>query len=282
MDQRRDGPVLTPVGGSSKLPIRLAALAVVLILVALLKPWGAASGPDAVTPSVSPLQSPASAQSAAAGGDASPSPIRAAPTPSPNPDAIECLEPDGWRIVTLQRSGERESRSWTLVRPVVASGPDDPAIEPVRVGGQDLIEIGFCGVGQRAGLVPVEIQAVWMLAANGTWQPHPVSPIAFPGSGGGGFALMTGEVAATGGSGAGGSATPGPTEGPRSSGASAPATQVAGAVPVARSTWPPGRYVFAVTTGGAVPKRDWFGAEIIAPPPEPPAASPPFSPRPSR
>ena len=278
MDPRPDRPILAPVGGSSRLPVRLAALAVVLIVLAVLKPWGTAPAIDSAPPSPAgpgPAASPAGGSRFA--GATAPG-VGAAPIETPNPDAVECLEPDGWRIVTLQRASRRESRSWTVERPTIASGPDDPGIDSVRLSGEDLVEVGFCAAGQGVGRSPAVITGAWHLAANGTWQRQGVVPVTI--DGGGGFAMMTTVATPLG---------PGASRSPGGPSLSAvrrvpdPASGAAGlpapAVPSPSSmdtSWPPGQYVFSVATGGTAPRTFWFGAEIVAP-----SVAPLVSPRPT-
>ena len=109
----------------------------VALVIALWKPW---ESRPAGAPSRSPVPSVAAGESAVPSGLAGGRPAR----PTTDPRAVACTAGSGWRVVTLERSEGRESRSWMAIEPAPASGPGDTAI-PVRdVVTERLLGLGYC------------------------------------------------------------------------------------------------------------------------------------------
>ncbi len=73
--------------------------------------------------------------------------------------AAWCLGPATWRTVSSETWRDRTVRVWRALEPVVASGPLDPAIDPVPLAGVRVESAGFCapviGDDQLAGRLRV-------------------------------------------------------------------------------------------------------------------------------
>jgi len=208
-------PALPPVAttripGDRRRPDRLIAAAVVLVVVAIVKPWGWLPAlPDRPAPVVA-AEDPAAPMS--------PAPV---PDPSAGPGEMLC-PPAGWELMTLDRLADWSVRTWEPIAPVVASGPLDAAIPTVRLEADGVVGLGVCApptptgatAGGPTGLV-AGIAAVWRLDAPG----RSAVPVAV-----------------------------GPIDSDRGDGAGHPA--IARLVrPLVRSasTWPEGRYVVELT-----------------------------------
>jgi hypothetical protein len=134
--ERRTAPVRS-ARHERRAPSIVVAAAVVLIVVAIVKPWGSPS-PDA-----SPIGAPPRPASPLASPLASP----ALPSP-PSEDALVapfCLQPSGWRIFAAERWSDRDVRSWRTAEAVsTASGPTDPRIPITPVPSQWILALGYC------------------------------------------------------------------------------------------------------------------------------------------
>ncbi|HVA86057.1 MAG TPA: hypothetical protein VNF73_07020, partial [Candidatus Saccharimonadales bacterium] len=185
-----------------------------------------------------------------------------------------------WRIVTLQRSDVRESRSWIVIQPrLVATGPSDPSIAPFRLAEDDVTAIGFCGSGQRQGTSPALVVGVWQQAVNRSWKPQAIAGSRLGGIDGGGVATVYAPVAvlpglngSAGGQVSGVPAGSGRAGVPAGSGASSSSgipSSIAGSSP-----WAPGRYVFKVIVANTPTSTYWFRIDLIWPPEPLPSESP--------
>ena len=114
-------------------------LAVTLIAlgVALVKPWAAGA------PGGQPDRA-----AAAAGAD-----VRSRPSavPSVRPDsagplvALFCLDPQSWRVATIERWRDQTIRVWRAIDPIAsAAGPDDPRIPVFPIVSEGVTELGWC------------------------------------------------------------------------------------------------------------------------------------------
>jgi hypothetical protein len=277
MQQSADRPFLTPVKGSGPENLRpLIVVVVALVVIAVLKPWGGGA-PSRATSS-------GAAASPTAGGPAA---IALAPSPpgrSPDPNSISCLRPIGWRLVTLQRSADRETRTWLVVTSAAATGPGDGTISVARLTENDVVGIGFCADGrlsqaEAAATPPSPASDVATTAWAGDWtSPTPASSFAearitnvWRRNTGGAWMPVSFTALAP----ARGDtpniedarlyAPPGPP--PESGLASRGAIQV---------VWPPGSYVFLVQLGASSSVlRAWFRLDLVWPPvADPPRSSP--------
>jgi hypothetical protein len=107
---------------------RIALVATVLVLIAVLKPWGAT---PVAEPSV-PQQAPAATQQ---------------PRVSPAETALaleHACNNRSWLIQVDMLWPKRLVRSWILIDAVTASGPTDPGIPFVTVASPQVRAIGYC------------------------------------------------------------------------------------------------------------------------------------------
>ena len=151
------------------------ALAVVLVVVSIVKPWAGTDRTqlDGVLPS--PL--PAAANAARP----TPSPHGLAGTPAvPTtaglatlaPGQVDCGSSD-WQLVTLGSFLRWTVRTWTAVTPVEAGGPGDPSIPVLSLGESDVAGMGACAPAARAGAPSPasRIVAAWRQSAGGATTP---------------------------------------------------------------------------------------------------------------
>ena len=214
------------------------------MVVAILKPWGSVGDPEAsvATPG------PTAVATASTAVPPTPAPSQP-PAPTSNPAAIACLEPAGWRIVTLQRTAQAESRSWIVIQPAIgAGGPGDPVIAPFRLAEEDVVAIGFCGNDQHQGSPPALVVDAWRASATtGEWDPIVIVGSRLGGLAGGGVATVYAPAAGPGASAAG----------------RAPAIEPA--IP-ASTQWQAGRYAFKVTVIDSPATTCWFRVDLRWPP----------------
>jgi hypothetical protein len=108
--------------GAGRTPERLIVVGLVLLVVLIVKPWGAT--PEQAT---------------------APGPV-ASIAPTPSPIAFADLPCSGrmWLIEADTRWADQVVRSWILTDPSEASGPTDPSIKFVVVAAQQVLAIGYC------------------------------------------------------------------------------------------------------------------------------------------
>lgn len=221
---RKDGPSASSV---------LAAIAIVLV-VAIVKPWGAADDGGIPIRTARPIRTEA--------------PVR---TPAPTPDvarqrvAALCLEPNGWRLYATERWSDRGVRSWKSIEPVAAAdGPDDPRIPMFLEASRTVLTLGYCApvTGPDRPPSPTTTTIYRLATPAGTpadersWdiiEPARVEPVAGPSTLGGAWAP--------------------------------PRTDVGGASPsVQPRGWASGTYVFRIAGGssGGDPYARWFGVVV--------------------
>jgi hypothetical protein len=127
-----------------------------LVVVAAVKPWGAAApvaplrpDPAAPTLEVTPL-----------------------PTLDRTPEGLAmpaCLGTGAWRIATLERWRDGDVRVWRAIVPLAsASGPLDPAIPTVPVFADLVTGLGWCApaFGPEEPIGPANVNA-WLVTARG-------------------------------------------------------------------------------------------------------------------
>jgi hypothetical protein len=148
MDQRpRTTPVAAPAGGPRRASI-LASSIVVALALAVLKPWslvqtgpGTGASGSAVPLWATPTGSP---------GSASTSPS----APPGDPNAMACLADETEQVLTVERSADREVRSWIAAPELAATGPLDPRLVPLTVFSSHVVGIGVCAARTAAGVSP--------------------------------------------------------------------------------------------------------------------------------
>lgn len=230
MDDDRDRIKVLRVGRApTGVPLLIVGIILGGLIVSIWKPWAGAEtdrGLADATPSpVAPTTTPSTV----------PSPP---PTTSPVPGAVNCVGRSGWRIVSVQRTAGRESRSWAAVVPVEATAPNDKAIPMVREVAGVTRAVGYCPPAEVVALTDPRLLTahVWRLegAASRPRDLGALQRVAEPDEETSDLYLAPGATTMDG------------------------------------SRWPPGRYIFRVE--GDVPAwMLWFGIELVRPsgPPEP-------------
>lgn len=131
--ERRTGPV-DPRGGGERPASVVVIAAAVLVVVALVKPWGLPASVN--LPGAAPQRSPS----------ASPTP---APTATPvTADTLVapfCFRPSGWRVFAAERWSDRDVRSWRSAETRAnATGPGDPRIPVTPLASHWIMSLGYC------------------------------------------------------------------------------------------------------------------------------------------
>jgi hypothetical protein len=142
----------SPVGAR-----RLAALALLFLLAAVIKPWGSPSSPAPLAGTVADVGASAARPSPAA------STIPAAP--SVGPGQLVCA-PSGWDVVSIDRIADWTVRTWVPAVPVAAGGPSDPSIPTIRLESPEVVSVGVCGPSHPAADGMAEatlVVAAWQL-----------------------------------------------------------------------------------------------------------------------
>jgi len=159
----------------SRIATALTVMALLVVL-AILKPWGAGdpvatAGPFVAAPT-SVLITPTPTEDRSAEGLASPI----------------CLGTGGWRIATLERWRTQDVRVWRAIEPITAAtGPLDPSIPAVPIVADDVTALGWCapafGPGRPAGPTTVTAWSVrgglaTELKLRQLWPAEGTTPIA--------------------------------------------------------------------------------------------------------
>jgi hypothetical protein len=173
-------------------PLALAALVVLGLALAMLKPWGDqppstrdASGAPVGVSAVAASRAPE--RPISAGSDAGPADAANAPAKLPQDVAIyggatapndECYAGLAWRLFTVQRDFGRLARWWLRLDTAPgASGPLDPSIPIIHVSTQQALGVGFCAPYRAGGGTPVEDVAAWRVDATGRAVPVQLDPL---------------------------------------------------------------------------------------------------------
>lgn len=131
-------------------PVLLIVVVAVAIALAALKPWQAPAAGDPRAMSPAPIAGLPTRVTLAT--------FTPAPTPAPSPtlsaveaaalgarDRRQCQSNLGWRVVTMEQSGSRRTRTLLAVDPrSTRDGPGDPRIPTVVLYAERLIGIGYC------------------------------------------------------------------------------------------------------------------------------------------
>jgi hypothetical protein len=225
--------------------VALVTVAVLLVL-AILKPWGAIPGFEATG-------SPATG---AGGSYRGPAPGSGPPSPPPTADPAldlehHCPQPSGWLVFAHEVWSGGGVRSWKSLSPArVASGPLDPTIPRVPLTSQQVPLLGYCapwrGPDRPSSAATVR---VWRLAPDGEsaelLRLRAIAPRQATSLG----ALYAPPTA-------GGDGRDGPP---------------AGRGPGASQSWPAGVYVFALLDGAF---QRWWAVEVVITPARTPVPSP--------
>lgn len=145
----------------------VAVLAAAGIALAILKPWQGALPPAVADEH---LRSRPVEQSASAVPSLSPAEVAARAVR----ERRQCQSGIGWRVVTMEETGGRRTRTLLFVTPMsVAGSPTDPAIPTAVLYAQHLFGIGFCQPSGDATLPawPDARVVIWTLPAPGRAVP---------------------------------------------------------------------------------------------------------------
>jgi hypothetical protein len=161
----------SPGDGARRDVGRLVVLIVVLLIVAIVKPWGA-EPPGLSGRNGSTAQSASSAPP-------SPGSSPVLPGPSLGPDQISCLY--GLEVVSLVHLGTFSVREWLPMKRTDATGPNDPDLAFARLEGGTVRALGVCNEeGQAADAsaarYPV-VASAWRLGANPSTPARPLNLI---------------------------------------------------------------------------------------------------------
>lgn len=179
-----------PVRRMGRGPVALAALAMTLVAVSIVKPWAGAD-PGAAEQSRD-LSSPAAvAVKAALDAPTAAAPVNASPAP-PRPDTVariaavgsaplapgqvECGT-SGWELVTLGSFLRWTVRTLTAITPVEAAGPGDPAIQVLALGESDVAGVGACApaISPAAPGRASRIMGAWRRSSTGATASGPAA-----------------------------------------------------------------------------------------------------------
>lgn len=177
MDQEpRTTPVAVPAGGPRRASFFAAAIVVALVL-AVVKPWSLGQAGPATGASGGAL--PIRATPTSTPGDASPAPS----APPGDPNAMACLADETEQVLTVERSADREVRSWIAVPDLVASGPLDPRLVPLTIFSSHVVGLGVCAAsanrdplvatgavapGVRSGATIEDVQSITIVSGRAT------------------------------------------------------------------------------------------------------------------
>jgi hypothetical protein len=130
--------------------VAAVALGIVVLAVAILKPWGwglaEPSAPIGVAPAVPVVATSIPTEDRTAEGLAAPI----------------CLGTGGWRVISLETWRTQDVRVWRAIEPIEgASGPLDPAIPSVPIVALQLVALGWCApaFGPDMPIGPADVAA---------------------------------------------------------------------------------------------------------------------------
>jgi hypothetical protein len=167
----RDSFAAVRMTGASPPLGRWIGLAVVLLGVAIVKPWGS----DGASPA-----SPATASRALAlAGWASVSVVATPVVDTASAErAVEsiCFNPLSWRVATVERWRDQTIRVWRAIEPrAVASGPEDGRVPITPLVSEGVIELGWCApVDDSVRMAGSAVVEVWRRTPTGA-QPVTMS-----------------------------------------------------------------------------------------------------------
>lgn len=168
LDRRANGGPIrfeASLGGRSRAPRVVVALAVVAVAVLVAKPWDLLPAAAAAAREAQVVVPPSGG--AEGQGHGSGRVTASATKATATEKAVEsiCLDPGTWRTATIEQwHADQTVRVWRALDPRPATGPTDPSIEVVPAVGETVPAIGFCapstGPDRPAG--PAEVDA-WRL-----------------------------------------------------------------------------------------------------------------------
>ena len=143
---------------------RWVGLAVLLIGLAIVKPWGSDGAPPISSAAANRASAPAAGR--AVGTAATP----AVDTASAE-SAIEsiCFSPLSWRVATVERWRDQTIRVWRAIEPrAVATGPEDGRVPITPLVSEGVIELGWCApVDDSVRMAGSAVVEVWRRTPTG-------------------------------------------------------------------------------------------------------------------
>ena len=133
-----------------------AAIIVVALLAAVVKPWGE----PAPGPTTSPIAVAAAPTPSTAAASASLSPFD-------GPFGLVCYGGLEWRLVLRETNGTSAVRTWYDMATVAADGPADASIPFLRVHSEGVLSLGYCTNSDTSDLLSVAGTTVWKLTPGG-------------------------------------------------------------------------------------------------------------------
>ena len=157
----------TSIGSPGRRPWVGLAVASVIIVVAIVKPWGSPAPVDVSAPLSPSPGAPTSAPDGRTVGRAEPSapPVR---TPA-QLAAYFCHNTVGWLVFSLQQRGDQTFNVWTAADPVSASTLDLSTLTFTPIYAGNLEGFGYCAPGDdelQPG--PFDMATIWRVGLDGT------------------------------------------------------------------------------------------------------------------
>ncbi len=152
--------------GSGRRTELLAAFAMVVLGLLVVKPWASQSAVQRASSSALPLSSPVPSIALLDGSGITPAgdALR-----SPAPSEIVCR--GSWELVSLTRLATWSVREWLPALPRAASGPTDPQLSPLQLADGPVRALGVCGDGTATGTA-IFVRRSWRVDSEGS--PSPV------------------------------------------------------------------------------------------------------------
>jgi hypothetical protein len=220
-----EAQLVVPRAGNRGLVLGATVIAAVVVL-AVLKPWGAPGGTGQATDAALASSRPAAAS------------LGPTPTPSPTPPGYDapggqCFTDSDWRVFTIETHEDRPQRHWLTIEPGAAASPRDTAVPFVTVVTDQVLALGFCVGSGSDGPAPLVGVRGWAVGPGGAATALTLNPVRA-------HMPPTPDLGAV--------------------------YRPPADADVAAAAWAPGRYVFAVRQGPPGGEEWWFGVEVVVAP----------------
>jgi hypothetical protein len=162
----RQAPILIRTAPAGRAPGGIVAAVLVLLIVAIAKPWAG------------PPNEPAATRIAPAVPAA---PVAAAPTApkaTATPDTADeyCLSQTSWMVAGIMVWGTWTVRTWEAIKPVEATGPLDPAIQFGLIVSPSVWAVGYCAPAGGPSLAGRAVVSAWLIGPDGRATPVALRP----------------------------------------------------------------------------------------------------------
>jgi hypothetical protein len=163
----RQAPILIRTAPAGRAPGGIVAAVLVLVVVAIAKPWAGAPNESTVVPRL------ASATPAA--------PVAALPTApkaTATPDTADeyCLSQTSWMVAGIMVWGTSTVRTWEAIRPVEATGPLDPRIQFGLIVSPSVWAVGYCAPAAVSSIAGRAVVSAWLIGFDSVPTPVALSP----------------------------------------------------------------------------------------------------------